>query len=855
MAFKKRKRAHSVADNPESLFADIKTKKVPGLLAHQADILRDYHQNHLETSDLAIQLPTGSGKTLVALLMGEWRRVSERERVVFLCPTRQLVNQVKTQACDKYGLNVVGFTGKIKSYSSSDKASYLSGDAMAITTYSSLFNSNPFFEDPHTIIIDDAHAAEQYVASNWTLDIRKYQAEDIILFNAISAVIKHIVDEITFRRFTAEAESSGDLSWFDMVPQERLFEVSDELNGVISSHIGNSKHSYAWSALTGNLRACNIFLGSQTIYIRPYLSPTFSHKPFSGAKQRIYLSATPGEGGELERIFCRRKITRLTPPQGWDKHTIGRRFFIFPELSLEEEEQFTLLLHLANQHRVLLLAGDNNTAEKFQTYLSQNSHTKIFNASDIEDSKSAFIQSPSAVAILANRYDGIDFPEEECRFTILCDIPTASNPQEKFLISRLSASRVHDVRILTRIIQAFGRCTRGSTDYSAVLIFGEQLLAYLSKSDRQKFFHPELQGEIIFGFDQGKECKFNDIIENIQHYLLQDNDWIEAQEEIYEIRDQSTKHALPGSDCLETSAEFEVRYVESIWNGDFEAALEHCRTVIGKLTDPELKGERALWHYLAGSIASLISPSSDLKKTLYRSAANAAPGLSWLHSLNRLVGVQQTDEDLSKATIDQLDRIEAKFEKLGLLSSRKYDNLEADIRGMIANSEQFEQGHVKLGELLGFSAGKIESDGSPDPWWEIAENIFIVFEDHAGGNPDSKLSVDKSRQAATHKNWILSNIAKTNSPTIHSILITPVAIAGETAISNLREVVVLDLANFQRWVNDALQHIRTLRRGFTGAGDLKWRTNASQELKRSGLAAESILETLKRNCGKSLQKN
>jgi hypothetical protein len=39
-------------------------------------------------------LPTGSGKTLVGLLIGEWLRRKNKERVVFLCPTRQLVNQV-----------------------------------------------------------------------------------------------------------------------------------------------------------------------------------------------------------------------------------------------------------------------------------------------------------------------------------------------------------------------------------------------------------------------------------------------------------------------------------------------------------------------------------------------------------------------------------------------------------------------------------------------------------------------------------------------------------------------------------------------------------------------------------------
>jgi superfamily II DNA or RNA helicase len=80
--------------DPEALFRDLRRKTVPGLLSHQADLLRSYMEVHDQHSDIALQLPTGSGKTLVGLLIAEWRRRRYGERVVYLCPTRQLVNQV-----------------------------------------------------------------------------------------------------------------------------------------------------------------------------------------------------------------------------------------------------------------------------------------------------------------------------------------------------------------------------------------------------------------------------------------------------------------------------------------------------------------------------------------------------------------------------------------------------------------------------------------------------------------------------------------------------------------------------------------------------------------------------------------
>ncbi len=60
MAFRKIPNKHTVANTPEELLNDLKTRKIKGLIAHQADILRAYHEQHDKESDIALQLPTGS---------------------------------------------------------------------------------------------------------------------------------------------------------------------------------------------------------------------------------------------------------------------------------------------------------------------------------------------------------------------------------------------------------------------------------------------------------------------------------------------------------------------------------------------------------------------------------------------------------------------------------------------------------------------------------------------------------------------------------------------------------------------------------------------------------------------------
>ena len=48
-----------------------------------------------------------------------------------------------------------------------DESRYDGAEALGITTYSAIFNAAPKIGDPGTIVFDDAHAAEQYVAEAW----------------------------------------------------------------------------------------------------------------------------------------------------------------------------------------------------------------------------------------------------------------------------------------------------------------------------------------------------------------------------------------------------------------------------------------------------------------------------------------------------------------------------------------------------------------------------------------------------------------------------------------------------------------------------------------------------------------
>ncbi|WP_080428146.1 DEAD/DEAH box helicase [Burkholderia ubonensis] len=672
MAFKKPTTHAAVPESPDRLFRDLPRRKHASLFDHQGQVLRNYVAHALNASDVALQLPTGSGKTLVGLLLAEWRRRKFRERVVYLCPTRQLVNQVAEEASSKYGLTVEAFTGKVKNYTPEAKAAYADGERVAVTTYNSLFNTNPFFETPDIVIVDDAHAAENYIASQWTMRVSRFEDSDKTLFQAIAGVLKSVLSESNYMRLTGNWKSVDDASWVDKIPTHKLIEVADELRAVISENIDESDQRFAWRMLEGHVRACQLYVSSSEVLLRPLIPPTWSHRPFTNATQRIFMSATLGAGGDLERLTGRPNIKRLSIPEGWDRQGIGRRFFIFPEKSLDETSTQKLRRELMRKAgRSLVLTPSQAEADEIVEDVTENLKYSVFSASDLESSKTEFTQSTKAVAVIANRYDGIDFPEDDCRLQFVEGLPRATNLQERFLMNRMGASLLFNERVQTRVLQAIGRCTRGLNDYSAVVVTGEDLPAYLTDRKRRAYFHPELQAELEFGIDQSTQVKAQDILSNFDIFLEHDQDWEDANQGILEAREAATQAEFPAMDQLEDVVAQEVKWQTAMWNEDYVSAYEAAREVLGGLNDGGLRGYRALWHYLAGAAAELADADGEVgfeahARTQYRKAKEAANGIPWLISLARgNTATSSVDEQDQTTTMLQVEQLEAQLVKLG----------------------------------------------------------------------------------------------------------------------------------------------------------------------------------------------
>ena len=862
MAFKIRKREVFSYSSPQDMYQDNKLKKIMGPLDYQTAMLDLYIKN-MEKRTVALELPTGSGKTLVGLLIGEYRRRKNKEKILFLCPTNQLVHQVAEQANLKYGLKAIAFCGKQKDYSPKDKSSFLMSEALGVTTYSSFFALNSFFKDVDVLIMDDVHSCEDYIISNWTIQIDS----ETTIFTEIAELLKNCISEVDYKYLLEEEYLPDVASWCNMLPMPLALNKLDELQLILQHGIeSGTSNFYAYSRISENLQECNIYIANRKILIRPWIAPTMSFKAFADAKQRILMSATLGRSGELERITGIEKICRLPIVNDWDKKGLGRKFFTFPDLSLGEDEQGEVVMALQNLcKKSVFLVPDSQSAKAIKGFYTEHiSSAKIFEAKDIEESKQSFVDCPEGTAILANRFDGIDFSDDASRLLFIWNLPKTTNLQERFLITRMGASKLYAERIRTRIIQAVGRCSRNPSDFSIVCVIGDSIQNDLTKQEKIKQFPPELRAEIQFGLENSVDYStVKDVIEQARDFLDRNENWQEAEEYIVDLRndywDEIDEVEKQVNDKLQKSAVLELKFQYSLWKKDYKAAFGFACDIIGVLNAPVLSGYKCFWNYMAGCMAFYLFQQGQSE---YRTsgiqyleeALKENISIRWLSGLSeKLFCAENKDIEENDFFFDCVERLENVFTSLPTAQKleKRIKKILDDLNSL--DGKVFERGHKELGELLGYISHNPSSTGAPDPYWIINENNVVVSEDKIYEEKEQIKSIPISdvSEAGRHCVWILEHEKRIlKDANIYTVLITNSTSIEDDARIYADNLYYVYRKDYVSWAVKALTVIRRVWNTYTDGGEMAWREAVHEEFMKESVTPKDYLEFV---CKKKLK--
>jgi hypothetical protein len=841
----------TVQSDIETLFKDLKKRapEIRDLFSHQADILREYHGKFSKAADVSLELPTGSGKTLVGLLIAEWRRKTLGQRVLYLCPTKQLANQVYQRSME-YGIETKLFVGSKKDYDKKDLLAYRSSQVIAISTYKGLFNISPGINDPQTIILDDSHGAETYISSMWSLEINKQEHNEFFL-KIVELFEKDISP--TLVTFLHNEQKTKIPIKTEKVPLGAYYRKLPLFRGLLEDIIPKLEDSelyFSWLAVREGLQACHVYISQDEILIRPYICPTLTHKPFSNAEQRIYMSATLGRGGELERITGVGKIERIPTPKTYLSRSIGRRLFLFPDLSNTADDYSKWISHrLSSVKRTLVLCPNQYEAQKFISIANScPKKLQIFQAKDIEEDLRVFTASGQSVLVLTNRYDGIDLPHCICQQIILDGLPSKTNLQETFLEERLGLDILLRERIKTRIEQASGRCTRSDTDSAAVIMLGNRLLDFCARSENQKIFHPEIRAEIQFAIEQQNSLDVLDAM--VKSFIDKDSDWNEAEQNIASLRDSQEMPDTAVTNVLASVVCEEVNYAYALWAQDFDKAVMHGRQVVDGLSGNAVSSYRALWSFFVAG-AAFVQSLADTKfeavviDFIDRAKATCKT-ISWFsQELKFMLPEKINIDEAIDLQAQQIEEILKQLSKLGSAGRKfqaKVDEVEVLLKSKQA--KDFDRGLVELGSLLGFTSWKPDGTASPDAIWQLGYKQVFVLEGKSDEAADQGISVQNCRQTSGHLDWAKAEETLTSVKEKYSILVTPKSFIDKDALPFADGVYFFAIADIQKLFSRVKSALIQSREVMTRDTTDEVRERILQKLIENGITSKEIEKLL-----------
>ena len=825
--------------SPEELFGKLTGRESSHayLRGPQQDVLREYEE-YVDAPNVAAELPTGTGKTTVGLLIAEWHRRTVR-RVAYLSLTNQLAKQVLREG-QRLGVPCADLRGKKNERSVAEEGRFKARSAIGVSTYSNLFNVNPLIRECELLVLDDAHGAEQHVSEMWTVVVR--QSDDDALFGSLLTDLQHGMSE---SQLSALLDPSS-FRTVDMVDvlghRECLTAATATLDTVATPSI-----RFPWSQIRNRLPACLFLVSSSEITIRPLIPPTHTHTPFAGATQRIFMSATLGGDSDLRRAYCIDKVKVVrAKSQQW-----GRRYIFVPGMYMKADEADALVARVWDgmaPRRAVLLAPSRHALDRaFAAVTGQTTVPPVrFNAADIQDSIDGFVRHDKAILALAARYDGLDLPGDQCRLLVMAESPAATNALERNLSERWKLGPVLRKRERTRLVQGMGRCTRDATDFAVIIWLGQSLVNASVSEVLLAGMPAELAAEIRWGLKQVEAAKSPSEVADMIRWLLVDADYRESADASIGEATGAGPMEKQLEDYEQVGAD-EVYFARAMWDEDYGRALELARLIADRITAEELAGYRAWWWYLASMAAALAKNTNGAHDALRRGAA-CGVNAGYL----RRVAIHRAAGTVTVAVGDLEQNDEAIWDLLecwGWAGPKFAANIE-NLRSQLDDPchAAYHDGLETLGKCVGAVTLHTTEPGGPDVVWSFPADTHFSFEAKTEKKEGGQLSKWDLLEARGHADWVRARVADDDkTATVDPIVVSPdpaVHEIGEPFKGGLYYLAPCEICTFAHEVS---KQIYQLRLKYAGRDYSSARKELSVDIRAMKLDVKSTVAFLKRS--------
>jgi len=723
--------------DPIQIFRSLRMRNsgVNDLWLAQAEALQPWYADR-DKNDIAITLNTGAGKTLVGLLIAQSIVNDTGGLVLYACNSIQLVEQTRDKAV-AYGMEASTYINGAHSNNL-----HAQGKAPCITTYQALFNgkSKFFRSEVEAVVFDDCHTAEAVLRDQFTLHVTRGAFDDSYLF----------LGDL-FRDYFRKR---GNASTYDEILRgasaKQLLVPPTEIRGRHSSILGHLQGAgldestvtlFAWEHLKDHLDMCAFLVSGNEFTITPPIVPVRTLPYFRSNVRRIYLSATLNANDSFARTFGRIPTKTIAPTT-----TAGacERMIIMPALCKDAPEDVTATIAAVPPYKVLVMTPSYPRAKKWESLVTPPPREEVTNA---VNSFKASKGSPKL--LLTARYDGVDLPGDACRVMVIDDLPSGTGPLEKFLWESLRMNNSLRTTIASRIVQTFGRISRGMSDHGVVLITGERLIEWLSIPKNLKSLPQFLQKQLQLGRQLSESQNSNSIQGMISSFLGRDGGWIDAYERF--MAGAEVGEETVGSQNDTKIALAEAKFAEFLWRRQFQEAATSLNQILD--ISNEASSSTAAWHKLWLAMTHEFCGEWDLARRLYSQAHGAQPNLP-LPDRSEIEGLA--------ADLPPQARLAAlQFQETSSGQIRVPNDLDASLTALHTDATfgQVEESLRVLGLLLGFESSRPDKEVStgPDVLWKDDQLVVCI---DAKSNKQRTLyrKTDEVGQMHDHIEWVNQNV-------------------------------------------------------------------------------------------------
>ncbi|MCY8723305.1 DEAD/DEAH box helicase family protein [Bacillus inaquosorum] len=684
------------------------------------ELLRPAQQRVLETwcndfrdnPNTVIKMNTGSGKTVVGLLMLQSYLNEGKGPAIYIVPDNYLIEQIIKEAND-LGLSVTR---------DNNASEFLNGESILITNMHKIINGRSVFgvgevkKSIGCIVVDDAHACMKVAKSQFSITIPR--SNDIYekLLNIFSDSIKQQSES----RYLDIKE--GDKNTQQLIPfwewhknYSRILELLHEKRNDNSE--GNKSLFFNWPLLKDNLELAECIITGQEFIINLDFIPIDVIPSFDQCPHRIFMSATIDDDSILVSHFnidSTQIENCITPGNAND---IGERMILIPqELNpkITEDELKRYYKYLSTKVNVVILVPSTYRSRYWNDVADVTVSSQDEMLSTVEKLKKQHV----GLVVLINKYDGIDLPKSACEVLVIDGMPDVRSQIEKYEQIALRGSKEVLKDNIQRIEQGMGRGIRSKEDHCVVFLMGNSLVKSLYSNEAKEMFTEATQMQLKLSKSLDKQLKgasLKEIDSAIWNCLSRTPEWVKLSKATILKLKYNPKNSFDEVIIKQREA------FNDAGNRDYRGALQKIQELINSASNNNLKG---FLKYKYARYENFVNHVTAQQTLMSAKKINS----QLLHPVSGIVYQRLQFDNIPQAN------------KIGQFNLHNYQDTNEYLLGFNAlidklhfedfSANVFEQAIKELGEHLGFISQRPENDfrKGPDNMWASINNICFVIE-------------------------------------------------------------------------------------------------------------------------------